>query len=136
MASLALLKFGAPEHMQQLLSEGLLHCQTVAHFTNVEDEELRGDRSEGLEAALEHSQVEVVFGGIVLNAANGLVGYVEIRNDAHQKLNTFCLYGLNAETCYVDPRNYRFGPACVFSSTVRLSVRRVSRIRRLSPDSF
>jgi hypothetical protein len=120
MLALALIKFGAPEHIERFVEHGEMYFQTIEHFRKLEADELRGDPSEGLSEYYQSALVE-----LIMTADDGrvskwsgksgtLTNAVRLSNANVTGLHVFCMYALRPEnppSLYFDPRVFKFGAA-------------------------
>lgn len=111
----ALLKFGAPEHMEQLVKEGVLFMQPISYFIALEDNASRGDKHEALSEYHQGPGTSIVIDGKhELSHEKGTLKFVTIRKEEEKNCNIFCLLAITPSYRQVDPRNDNLGDACVF----------------------
>ena len=106
-----LVKFGKHEHICQLRDQGLLHMKPISYFRQIEDEELRGDRYEGIAGvhrgdsgtATPENDLEHPF---IINKWELLLELPQL-----ERMNIFCLCAVRPSmgSFPVDDKNFRFG---------------------------
>lgn len=110
----ALLKFGAHEHMEQLLKEGALYMQPISYFIALEADPWRGDKHEALTEYHQGPGTSIVIDGKhELSHEKGLK-FISIRHEEETNCNLFCLIAITPTYREVDVRNDNLGDACVF----------------------
>ena len=117
-----LLKFGRREHVERMLFEGELYCQTLEYFRTLERDGNRGDPLEGTEYAYQPDTITLtveIAGQKTVFGRESLAKPVLLRPESYSSLNVFCTYGVQPDTVYVDPRNLDFGEACLVVRDVR-----------------
>ena len=111
----ALLKFGAREHMEQLLKEGALYMQPISYFIGLEGDDQRGDKHEALTAYHQGPGTSIIIdGGHELSHEKGTLKFVSIRNDEEKDCNIFCLLAITPTYWQLDAKNDKLGDSCVF----------------------
>jgi hypothetical protein len=113
------IKFGNKNHLLQLQKKGLLYCNTVTFFSQLENDKVRGDK---LETAVELDYIENGILEIkpkdIQNAKTLSFSIKEakfISSRADPFGNLFCLHAINVldkkpnEIFKIDPRNKAFG---------------------------
>lgn len=107
-------KFGQREHIQQFRREGLLYCNNVSFFRDLEGDVFRRDKREGINASYLAADVGITIGegskAIALNYATGLRGRVDVHLGGIGP-NIFCMYALTERSFpyKIDPRNFFAG---------------------------
>lgn len=110
---LALLKFGRREHIEELVTEGHLFRRPLADFVPMEEDELRGDRNEGLT-----SYIQASGGEFRRQDRNGqwqtlgtIMGPLRYRDPGALDTTVFCGYALRASASLslINQSNLRFG---------------------------
>ncbi len=114
---MAFLKFGSLENMTDLLKNGTIYMNTIQYFRKIEDEELRGDKYEGVSK--------------IINSLPGKFKIPDIEREFnYQKIhliesykevlgNIYSLYCISSKgfpnplDFKLDQRNHRFGNHCV-----------------------
>jgi hypothetical protein len=111
-----LIKFGKKIHMEAF-QDGEIFMNTLNHFQNLENCELRGDKDEGLSAiyqangaTLSRKNDEGEF--VPIGTINDQLQYRE-EDSAH--INVFCMYAIQVEPKKqkIDKRNLKFGDTFV-----------------------
>jgi hypothetical protein len=106
-----LMKFGQAEHMAALFYDGLLYCNTLEYFKDLESNDGTGDPLESATHVYDHTQ----FQAWILDDDGNKVAELKSEYDSTCKLthfrggerNVYCMYGVySAASTYVDPRNY------------------------------
>lgn len=125
-----LLKFGQPDHVEQLYRHGSVFMRSLRHFRELEGDTTRGDPEEGLEAFHQADQVRVTLEvrgqTIHLDAQSGLVGQVKLHVDAADACNVFCTTAIEKIGVFeLDPRCKTFGQSCIWIRNVQEFMRRV-----------
>ncbi len=87
-----LMKFMDESHVDSFVHDGLLYMNTIGYFRNYENDNIRGDRYEGLEMSLLPRNIIATFGDFVLN---DLIDKVDIRRDIVDEINIFCMTKLS-----------------------------------------
>lgn len=92
---LALMKFGAAEHMAELLRHGHLYMHPIPFFKALESDVARGDQHEGLSHCwqADSARLEVRQGDEWLNVG-GIVGQLLFRDQRVEVGNIYCMYAL------------------------------------------
>lgn len=85
-----LLKFMDAKHVDSFLNEGLLYMNTIDYFRNIEseDEAVRGDPHEGLQASLRAEETIIEINGIKLD---GVVGKIDVRYNHQDETNIYSM---------------------------------------------
>jgi len=106
-----LVKFGQYKHICQLRDEGLLYMNNLPYFWQIEDEELRGDKFDGVAEVMRGSSGTVTPENDPENPVT--VGKWVIRRHPPQpeKINIFCMCAVRPSvgSFPVDKMNFRFG---------------------------
>jgi hypothetical protein len=108
---LGLFKFGKRPHIDAFVA-GNLYMNPLSYFTELEGDEVRGDREDMIRWSHQATQLALsmeVDGNFV--PINNLVGQVRFSHPGDRRANVFCMYAFRdsrAETL-VDPRNFAFG---------------------------
>jgi len=122
---LGLMKFGAVEYLQELLTQGHLFMQPVSYFRALEADSARGDSDEALTYCYQPSRtvLEVRGPGGDWQNVGGMVGPMLYREDRGSTGNAFCMFALRASHAealarqlaetVVDQRNQAFGDCAV-----------------------
>lgn len=112
---IALLKFGAREHMEALVKEGALHMRPIGYFIDLEEgDDRRGDKHEALTAYHQGPGTSLIIDEKhELSYEAGTLNFVSIRNDDEKACNIFCLTAITPTYWQVDPRNENLGECCV-----------------------
>lgn len=92
---LALMKFGAADHMAELLQHGRLYMHPISFFKALESDVSRGDQHEGLSRCwrVDSARLEVRQGDEWLNVG-GIVGQLLLRDQRAEVGNIYCVYAL------------------------------------------
>lgn len=106
-----LVKFGRQEHLCRLRDEGLLYLNNLPYFWKTEDEELRGDKCDGVAKILRGNNGTVTPAndpGKPMRVTNWVV---RVHPPQPEKINIFCMYAVRPSVGNypVDERNFRFG---------------------------
>jgi len=104
----SLFKFGARAHMEQFLEEGLLSMNTLAWFSEVEDEGLQRERGDGFVRWWQGTLLTRNLGEMVIADAPP----VKLHSSELQEVNVFCMYHYGQHSAWVDPRNHCEGEMC------------------------
>jgi len=123
-----LVKFGQYEHICQLRDQGLLYMNTLLYFRQIEDEELRGDKFEGVADVKRGNSGKVTPKNDPENQF--IVSRWEIRRDLPQleKINVFCMCAVRPSmgNFPVDKRNFRFGDYALILTNPQEFIDRIS----------
>lgn len=89
------MKFGAAEHMKELLLHGSLYMQTIRSFRALDADVARGDEHEGLAQCwqADGARLEVRQGDEWLNVG-GIAGQILFRDQRTETGNVFCMFAL------------------------------------------
>src|SRR5450759_617166 len=89
------MKFGAPEHMTELLLHGRLYMQTIHSFRSLEADVARGDEYEGLAKCwqADGARLDVRQGDEWVNVG-GITGQILFRDQRAEVGNVFCMFAL------------------------------------------
>jgi hypothetical protein len=110
----ALLKFGAREHMEQLVKEGALFMQPISYFIALEDNASRGDKHEALSEYRQGPGTRVIIDGKhELSHEKGTLKYLTARHEGELACNIFSAIAITSAYSQVDPENKTLGDACV-----------------------
>ncbi|MCB0310216.1 MAG: hypothetical protein KDD42_03210 [Bdellovibrionales bacterium] len=116
---LGLFKFGRREHLEPLVSKGLLYMNTLQYFQELESDEVRADQNEGLFAYGAFGKYEMRWDPN--NDGNfkplPVAGPLVWRGGGTDDLNVYCMYALRASQLQrsgVDSQNFGFGDAFVY----------------------
>jgi hypothetical protein len=105
---LALLKFGAAEHMTALLRHGHVYMKPIPYFKALESDVARGDRYEGLWKCWQpdRMRLDIKQGNEWVNVG-GIVGQVTLRDQRAEAGNIFCMFALRGShaEAFVDGRS-------------------------------
>jgi len=114
---LTLLKFGEENNIMDLYENGTIYLNTIDHFRKLENDELRGDKYEGV------SQIRNSFpGSFFIPSINRAVKYQRIHLLKSHEItlgNLYCLYGVSSKgfpnplDFEIDTRNSQFGSQCL-----------------------
>ena len=119
-----LIKFGKKEHIEDLLNNGTVYCNTIEYFRTLEEEEeegnLRADNYEGTYRVTQfqsNTKIEIVPPGSpkkVLQFKNVKPLHLQ-EHYTNMNGNLYCLYSINSEDVKpdepfrIDLRNNKFG---------------------------
>lgn len=94
---LALMKFGAAEHMAELLRHGHVYMQPIPYFKALESDAARGDRHEGLSDCwqADRMKLDIKRGDEWVNVG-GIVGQVLLRDQRAEAGNIYCMLALRS----------------------------------------
>ena len=92
---LALMKFGAEEHITELFLHGRLYMQPVQFFRTLEEDPARGDRHEGLARCwqADRARLDVRQGEEWVNVG-GIVGQILFSDERAEDGNAYCMFAL------------------------------------------
>lgn len=104
-----LVKFGREEHLYQLRDEGILYMNNLPYFWKIEDDELRGDQSDGVERILKGNHGTATPVGKPAVRLNRWT--IRVPPPQADRINIFCMYAVrpSADNSPLDKRNFRFG---------------------------
>ncbi len=123
-----LVKFGQYKYICQLRDEGLLYMNTLPYFRQIEDEELRGDKYEGIAEVFRGSSGTATDENDPENPV--IIRSWEILRDLHQaeKINIFCMCAVRPSmgSFPVDKRNFRFGDYALIFTKPQEFIDRIS----------
>ena len=133
---LALMKFGAAEHMAELLRHGHLYMQPIPFFKALESDVARGDQHEGLSYCRQADSTRLeVRQGDEWVSVGGIVGQLLFRDQRAEGGNIYCMFALrgsHAEAFFdghcarpVDVDSLPFGDAVVVFTNGDEFMRRV-----------
>lgn len=113
------IKFGQKEHIEDLYNNGVIYMNPIQSFTTIEDNELRGDRYEGVRRIKNYPK-----GGQYKIPSMGIEGnYISFQvRESYEELigNIYSLYcvstlGWNDSIEFkIDEKNKRLGSHCLF----------------------
>jgi hypothetical protein len=95
--------FDNEEHADAFISKGEMYCRTLGKFKEIEGDEHRGDKYEGVTDWHQADQIKLT---ISYRNENGvektipiedLAGPVIMQNTAYDRLNLFCMYAIKIE---------------------------------------
>lgn len=94
------IKFGAREHLKELREKGLLYCNPIQYFTNIEDQSLRGDEMENVVDMhyMESGTVTLSPVGETPSANSTTMSFTDARFTSRIMEpfgNLFCLFAIN-----------------------------------------
>jgi len=111
------LKFGQEEHIMDLYKNGTIYINPIQYFRILEDNELRGDKYEGI------SKITNIPGGVIENKELNIKAnfvHLELRESYKEVVgNIYSLYCIssfgfpNPLDYKFDERNLRFGSHCL-----------------------
>jgi hypothetical protein len=123
-----LVKFGRYENLCQLRDQGLLYMKSLQYFKKIEDEDLRGDKYEGV------AEIKRGTSGTVTPKNNPGSPYIvrrwEIRWDLphYKNINIFCMCAVRPSmgSFPVNKRNFRFGDHALILTKPQEFIDRIS----------
>jgi len=91
-----LIKVGKEEHLQKFQNEGMLHCETLDYFANIEDGSRRGDKTETATEFFNNANyILTIFDKIDSNKSIKIKLQKAHFSEQKQPINLFCLYAVN-----------------------------------------
>jgi len=111
------LKFGEEEHVKDLYYKGTIYMNSIQYFRTIEEDELRGDKYEGITQIKNYP-----LGEIEISALNFKGNYLALQLRESYEIvlgNIFSLYCIssqgweNPHTFKIDERIKRFGSYCL-----------------------
>lgn len=116
-----IIKIGSSEHLERLRTEGEVYMNTWGFFKRFEENNVQGDRDEGLLG------IEQVANGVELRVKinerfepiKGLFGQVKFESPDLELYNLFCMFAVTDENYrYLDdPRLLKFGDTSVIMTS-------------------
>ena len=123
-----LVKFGEYKHIRQLQSEGLLYMNNLPYFQKIEDNELRGDKFDGI-AHVRRGNSGIVVPKDELDKPLTVTKWVIRQNPPQpEKINIFCMCAVHplVGSFLVDEGNLRFGEHALILQKPQEFIDRVS----------
>jgi hypothetical protein len=114
---IALLKFGNQKNILDLYNNGTIYINTIEHFRKIEDEELRGDKYEGVSRI-----INSLPGTFKLDGNDTVFNFNKIHiRESYSEIvgNIYSLYALSSKgfqnplELKFDKKNTRFGTHCL-----------------------
>jgi len=106
----SLIKIGKKKHILDLYEHGIIYMNDIHYFRHIEDQELRGDKHEGLKGLEQATQIKILVKGKEIAAASS--GQLKFR-DRENRGNIYCLLAItsleNFSNFRIDERNEKFG---------------------------
>ena len=128
----SLVKVGERRHIKRFFEKGEMFCQTIDYFARLEADAERSDRDEGLGRTYGlHTLRSVMVNNIEI--LPGMTGGLDIRWNAQQGLNIFCMTAIrDFGSVRIDRRCSGFGDSFLLLARPALFVRMVEAAAKRS----
>jgi hypothetical protein len=123
-----LVKFGQYKHIRQLRDEGFLYMNTFPYFQQLEDEELRGDKFEGV-AEIHRGSSGTAIPEDEPNKPVTIANWnLRIHLPQPEKINIFCMCAVRSsvESFPIDERSFKFGDYALILTDPQKFIDRIS----------